>query len=273
MERSFERIKYHYQVERELADRVRQAGATDRRRLYALVYDELFARVPDHPQLARQLSPETKAARLEPQLALLARFLEPSSVFLEIGAGDCSLSSRVAPKVAKCYALDVSPTILSNAKLEPNMELLLSDGCSIPLSKGSVSVAYSYQVIEHMHEDDALEHLKNVHEVLRPGGTYLCVTPNRLDGPHDVSQYFDATATGFHMKEYTLTELCGLFRKAGFRGTTPCVGIRAHYYAVPKLALAALEGALLALPSFARRKLAGLPGVRNMLFISLAARK
>jgi SAM-dependent methyltransferase len=273
MARSFERIKYHYHVERELADRVRQAAPADRRRMYGQVYDELFARVPDHPQLARKWSAEEQSARLEPQLKLLARFLDSSSRFLEIGAGDCSLSTRIAPRVSKCYALDVSPAIVSNAQLEPNMEVLLSDGCDIPLSEGSVTVAYSYQVIEHMHPDDAVEHLRNVYKVLAPDGVYICVTPNRLNGPHDVSQYFDPKAMGFHMKEYTVMELRGLFKKAGFRTTTPYVGVRNRYYAISTILLGVLEGALSALPFSLGCKAARLKGISNLLFISMAVRK
>jgi SAM-dependent methyltransferase len=273
MERSFDRIEYHYHVERELADRVRQAAPADRRQMYGRVYDELFARVPDHPQLTRKWSAEKQAARLEPQLKLLARFLDSSSRFLEIGAGDCSLTRKIAPQVSRCYALDVSPTIISSVPIEPNMEVLLSDGCDIPVKEGSVTVAYSYQVIEHMHEDDALEHLKNVYRALAPGGVYVCVTPNRLNGPHDVSQYFDATAKGFHMKEYTISELSRVFLEVGFRNTSPYVGIQTRYYAFPSALLGGLESGLSTLPFSWRRKVAGLKGISNLLFISMAGRK
>jgi hypothetical protein len=37
-----------------------------------------------------------------------------------------------------------------------------------------------------------------------------------LTGPHDISKYFDTCATGFHLREYSATQLAGLMRAAGF---------------------------------------------------------
>ena len=48
--RTREELRQHYDVERELADRLRTASKDERRTLYAEVYDELFKRVPLHPQ-------------------------------------------------------------------------------------------------------------------------------------------------------------------------------------------------------------------------------
>jgi hypothetical protein len=47
--RSPERLRLHYEVERELSDRLRAASAEERATLDGEVYDELFRRVEDHP--------------------------------------------------------------------------------------------------------------------------------------------------------------------------------------------------------------------------------
>ena len=39
--------------------------------------------------------------------------------------------------------------------------------------------------------------LANLYRALKPGAVYVCITPNRLSGPHDISLYFDSVATGF----------------------------------------------------------------------------
>ena len=62
-ERSEERLRHHYLVERELADRLRNAPDAERGRLYPQVYDELMRRVPDHPQLTARSDPEDFARR------------------------------------------------------------------------------------------------------------------------------------------------------------------------------------------------------------------
>src|SRR5918994_3811043 len=106
-------VRQHYEVERELSDRLRHATREERRSLYGQVYDELYQRVPHHPQLTRKSSHELTNAGLGPQLRLLRPYLRPESVFLEVGPGDCSFSIAVAPLVRQVYAIDVSAEITS----------------------------------------------------------------------------------------------------------------------------------------------------------------
>ena len=56
--RSPDRIRHHYEVERELAARLRASNREERTVLFQTLYDELFRRVPDHPRLTRRESPE-----------------------------------------------------------------------------------------------------------------------------------------------------------------------------------------------------------------------
>src|SRR6185503_12322595 len=196
-----EQIRRHYLVEKELAAQLRAATKEDRRQLYTSLYDELFRRVPDHPQISLKHQASSQRS-LNHRLTLLRRHLHPGVTYLEIGPGDCSLAIAVAKLVRKVYAVDVSNEITREVQLPDNFELVISDGSSIPAPPGSVDVAYSDQVMEHLHPDDAMDQLRNVYESLAPGGLYICITPNRLSGPHDVSQYFEDVATGFHLKEY-----------------------------------------------------------------------
>jgi SAM-dependent methyltransferase len=221
--RSPEQLWQHYVVEKELATRLRMATQNERAHLYASAYEELFKRVPDHPQLTRKTSPEQQAGRIRYQLRLLQPWLTPQTTFLEIGAGDCALSFAVAPLVTHAYAVDVSETITRAAATPKNFTLLLSKGTNIPLPEGRITLAYSNQLMEHLHPDDALDQLADIYRSLALGGTYVCVTPNRLTGPHDISRYFDETATGFHLKEYTSRELIAMFERVGFRTAHQCV--------------------------------------------------
>jgi SAM-dependent methyltransferase len=172
--RSIEQLKEHYEIEAELADRLRHSTRESRALLYSAVYDELFRRVPAHPALTRVTQPEVLAEVVEEKLRLLSRFLRRDSVFLEVGAGDCRLSLAVADKVRQVYALDVSAEVVRGVRFKRNASFILSKGTDIPLPENSVDVAYSYQVMEHIHPDDALEQLGNIHRVLAPGGLYVC---------------------------------------------------------------------------------------------------
>lgn len=253
--RTFEQRHEHYLVERGLADRLRNASKLERRELYATVYDELFQRVPHHPQLLQKQDSRQRVREVEQQIALLQPLLGPKTTFLEIGAGDCMLSVAVAGHVTQVYAIDVSAEIAKSDLFPTNLALILSDGTSIHVPPGSVDLAYSNQLMEHLHPDDALEQVQNIVAALAPGGRYLCITPNRLSGPHDVSRFFDREATCFHLKEYTTSELADLFRQAGFRHVQVVVTVGKRLLLLPVLPLRLVEAGLALLPYQVRRGL------------------
>lgn len=265
-------LRQHYEVEKELADRLRHATREERRILYGTVYDELYQRVPHHPQLMRKSSPELTHAALYPQLRILRRYLRAETVLLEVGPGDCSLSIAVAPRVRQVYGLDVSQKITEQLSLPSNFTLILSDGSSVPLPPDSVDVAYSNQLMEHLHPDDALEQLAGIWRALRPGGVYICITPSRLNGPHDVSQHFDSEAKGFHLKEYTVGELNRLFRRVGFRKVQSLIGRHGLFVPVPVAPVLAGEKALELLPPRPQQVLARTVG-RVFLGVRLVGTK
>jgi len=267
--RSEERVSSHYTVEKALAERLRNSTREQRRHLYSEVYDELFRMVPDHSQLLTIADPVKQDRKATRQALALSQFVTKQSIFLEVGPGDCALAMKMAERVAKVYAVDVSAEITKRAKLPANFELILSDGSSVPVPANSVDVAYSDQVMEHLHPDDALEQLGNIWRALKPGGIYICVTPNRLTGPHDISRYFTEDPTGFHLKEYSTTDLVNVLKSAGFRKVEvpvpakgrflpiPCLPLHAtRHLVVPSLPAMALESVLERLPRKTSRNIA-----------------
>ena len=254
--RTLEQLAEHYGIERELADRLRASSRQERGGLYALVYDELFQRVPLHPQLTNRAEPHDVARKLTRQLRFLRCFLDRDTVFLEVGAGDCAVALAVARIARQVYAVDVSEEITRDLPRPSNFELILSDGCGIPLPPGSVGTAYSNQLMEHLHPDDAIEQLGNIYRALAPGGRYVCVTPNRLSGPHDISMYFDVVPHGFHLKEYTNRELRRLFKRVGFRRVAASIGARDIWVDIPPVLLIVAETILDRLPYGLRTGLA-----------------
>jgi SAM-dependent methyltransferase len=231
--KAYRQIEEHYKIEKELANKLRNSTKEQRRRLYGSVYDELYERVPFHPQLIRKVDARATAVAVARQMRLLKKYLRPKSTFLELGPGDCSLSFEVAKYVKHVYAADVSAEITRHLVHPENFTLIISDGCSVPVPEGSIDIAYSNQLMEHLHPDDAFEQLQNIYKALARGGIYICVTPNRLSGPHDISMYFDKVATGFHLKEYTFNELDSLLRKVGFSKVQACIGGRGIYLKCP----------------------------------------
>ena len=231
--RTQEQIREHYEIEKELANRLRRAPQKERHHLYSSLYDELYRRVPLHPQLTRKSSLARTQYVVALQMKFLGSFLSKGKIFLEIGPGDCALSFEVSKFVKQVYAIDVSDEITKVSTAPENFQLFLSDGSSIPLPLNSVNVAYSYNLMEHLHPDDAINQLQQIYNALVPDGIYICITPNRITGPHDVSKYFDDMATGFHLKEYSTAELSNIFGEIGFSQITTFVGARGNYVALP----------------------------------------
>ena len=273
VDRSAVDLKEHYEVERELATRLREAPAGERLALYTSLYDELFRRLPNHPQLQRKHDSDVTRTLVALQMVILRRYLRPDSIYLEVGPGDCALVREAARHVRHCYAIDVSTEITRTDDWPLNLELIISDGSSVPVSECSVDVAYSNQLMEHLHPDDARQQLTNLHRALRPGGSYICRTPSRLSGPHDISAYFDDVATGFHLREYTFTDLAALFKAAGFRRLEAFLVFRGRFLSHPLFPVLALEWFLDRLPRGLRRKVARVRPVQLLLGVNLVGRK
>ena len=220
--RTKDQIRQHYELEKTLAARLRNASREERLPLYASLYAEYYRVV--HPQ--RKFAPEVITRKVAMQMDFLRPLLKRDTTFLEIGPGNCALAFEVAKHVESVYAVDASDEIVKSLSCPPNFRFLVSSGPSVPMAQKSVTVVYSNQVFEHIHPDDAMEHLKEIHKALAPGGIFICITPNRLSGPHDISAAFDDNATGFHLKEYTNTDLSEMFRQAGFSAISVYFGNR-----------------------------------------------
>ena len=59
-QRTPEQIREHYEIEKKLASQLRDATREERRSLYSSLYDELFRRVPSHPQLTDKAGPSQR---------------------------------------------------------------------------------------------------------------------------------------------------------------------------------------------------------------------
>ncbi|MCW6038302.1 methyltransferase domain-containing protein [Spirulina subsalsa FACHB-351] len=216
-QRTVEQITEHYLIEKQLAQKLLNSTVEQRQKehLYTKLYDELYQKVPHHSQLTRQVTDESKSI-WKKHLKVITEFLTPQTVFLEVGPGRCDFSREVSRYVQKVYAVDVSPELTQDLQLPGNVEVIISDGCTIPVPEESIDLIYSHQLMEHLHPDDAIAQLENIYKALKSGGLYVCITPHALSGPHDISKYFDEVATGFHLKEYRISELTKLFHAAGF---------------------------------------------------------
>jgi len=214
--RSLDRLLNHYLVEKEIAERLKRADREGRKAIYAGMYDELFARVPDHPRLAAARDSASLAAHNARKFALVERFVNASTVFVEFAPGDCTFAYLVSGRAKRVIGVDISNQSAPDVPAPDNFVLRIYDGLDLDSAEDRADVVFSDQFIEHLHPDDVERHFRLVHRLLKPGGSYIFRTPHAFHGPFDISAYFSETPEGFHLKEWTYGELRGIVRIAGF---------------------------------------------------------
>ena len=100
---------------------------------------------------------------------------------IEIGCGAGRITKQLANSFAEVTAADVSEHQIDYAKSRLaalNVRFILTDGVRLPLSDGACSAAFSAHVFQHFDSfDEALVVFRELHRVLRVGGTLMIHLP------------------------------------------------------------------------------------------------
>jgi ubiquinone/menaquinone biosynthesis C-methylase UbiE len=168
--------------------------------------------------LGFQVAGQGDAARLEP-------FLGPEQTVLDLGCGIGRVALHVAPRCARLWAVDVSPRMLELARERmsghANVSYALCRDVEIPdVPTGSVDLAYSFLVLQHLEREDAFLLLEELHRVVRPGGVVVLTYPNLLSDVY-LQSFLDyahrrASAERERARIYTPQEVDRLLQAAGF---------------------------------------------------------
>jgi SAM-dependent methyltransferase len=140
---------------------------------------------------------------------------------LEAGCGEGYGADLLAGSAHRVLALDYDPATVAHVRARyPRVTVARANLVALPLPDASVDVVVSLQVIEHLWEQERF--LGECRRVLRPGGTLLVSTPNRIT----FSPGRDTPLNPFHTRELDPDELAGMTRDAGFDG----VGVRGLHH-------------------------------------------
>ncbi len=118
----------------------------------------------------------------------------------DIGCADGYGTQFLADYSHKTTGVDYSNETVKIAnekhKNKKNLNFISSSVPPLPFEDNSIEVITAFQFIEHI--EDRLGFIKEVNRVLKPGGTFLCSTPNIK---------MSIARNPFHVHEYTFDEM------------------------------------------------------------------
>ncbi len=133
------------------------------------------------------------------------------AVVLEAGCGEGYGADLLAEVAKLVVALDYEPLTTAHVRARyPRLDVLRGNLAALPMASASVDVIANLQVIEHLW--DQVGFLTECARVLRPGGTLLLTTPNRIT----FSPGQDRPINPYHTRELNPDELAELLVEAGF---------------------------------------------------------
>lgn len=255
--RTWEQLRKHYEVEKEIAARLMAATREERREIYATMYDELFERIPDHSRLQIREDPKRTAQTNLSKWLLVKPFIDQSMTFVEFAPGSCRFAVEVCPHVHGVYGIDISDQSGQLESVPENFHLIIYNGYELDMEQDFADIVFSDQLLEHFHPEDTGLHLELVHKILKPGGRYVFRTPHRFSGPHDISAWFSQDEPeGFHLKEWTYREFDETLRDIGYSSWKAYRLSKGMMIPVPMSVLKAIEGMIGGMPRHRRVPLA-----------------
>jgi SAM-dependent methyltransferase len=130
---------------------------------------------------------------------------------IDAGCGEGYGADRIAGVAGTVIGVDYDPTTVAHlARTYPRVRPVRGNLVALPFADGVADVVASLQVIEHLWDQPAF--LAECRRVLRPAGTLLLSTPNRLTFSPG-----NTPLNPFHVRELAADELVQLLDGAGFQ--------------------------------------------------------
>lgn len=129
---------------------------------------------------------------------------------LDFGCGTGYGAHLLSAAAAEVVGVDISESAIADARskyVRPNLSYLLvesAERAALPFSDEHFDVVTSNQVIEHLADPNG--YLVEVRRVLKRGGFFFCVTPNRRARLFSFQKPWNL----YHVREYTARELMSL---------------------------------------------------------------
>lgn len=219
----------HWQLEKELTQKLLQSAPERRWETFEECYTTLYAELPWLNLIRDSGSIPDLEMYYSDWLSVIG---PPPKRVYEVGSGRGSFVKYLASLGYDCTGTEI--TRERGNKFDsgtPGLNWGITDGVHLARFEkpGTYDVLISDQVIEHLHPDDLVEHFRGALAILKTGGSYVFRTPHYCFGPSDVSRIFRCEKSkGMHLKEYTYAEITAAVKKAGFDeiGAIPSIPYR-----------------------------------------------
>ncbi|HSP36509.1 MAG TPA: class I SAM-dependent methyltransferase [Frankiaceae bacterium] len=127
---------------------------------------------------------------------------------LEAGCGEGYGAAALRERARSVLAVDADVQAAAHAaRTYPSIDVVRGDLQRLPLADGAMEVVTNLQVIEHLWDQESF--LAECARVLRPAGTLLITTPNRIT----FSPGRDTPLNPFHTRELSAGELAGMLER------------------------------------------------------------
>jgi 2-polyprenyl-3-methyl-5-hydroxy-6-metoxy-1,4-benzoquinol methylase len=213
--------KYHYEVEKDYASRIvlSPKGSEERKKLIEEAYSRVIG------DIIERYDPEGGETHYTKVVVSIVHRLVPEggSVF-DLGCGSGNLISTLIRRGYEAKGIDISRDCIRRAR--ERLRPLSSENCVEQAdildyeTEDSFDCIVMDNVIEHLVPDSVQDVLTKCLGILNPTGYIIIWTPHRFSGPHDISKHFlpvGAKAEGFHLREFSFTEIEEELKEAGFR--------------------------------------------------------
>ena len=212
-------------LEFEYAKRLRECPAQERKALYMEAYSVVSELAVERFKSDR---PEDRTAGTSKKtVTLISKFVDENDDVLEVGSGRGYTCFMLSPHVKSMVGIEVSTSgIKESREISAQMGLknvefkqISATDLTEIFEPNRFNICTCIDVLEHLHPEDAKEHLYQAFSILKPGGRYFVQMPNRLTGPHDITktEFPEAKeALGFHLNESTYKEVVRTMKAIGF---------------------------------------------------------
>lgn len=143
------------------------------------------------------------------RLPIILKYLREGETLLEVGASNRDLENRIK----KYY----SKTLYKSLDIDPSYS---HDYSSFEEIQETFDMVLLFEVIEHLDLDEGREMVRNIHQILKPGGRVILTTPNVYtpgrywkDVTHQTAYHYEELGGLLLDQKFEIIEICRVFNE------------------------------------------------------------